>query len=221
MNPLRPIHRHLDPADTLGELIFGIIMVLTFTIGARLLGPEEPLDSRELLVAALGCNIAWGIIDGFLYMLGCVYERRRLATLKSQLRQARDDPAALAVLQGELDGGLASLGSAQERDRFYASIAAAARTAPPDPVRVTGEDVRSALIIFVLVAVTAVPAALPFLFIDDSYLALRTSNGLLTILLFVIGYLWGKQIGGRPWLAGALIMSIGVALVLVAIPLGG
>src|SRR5262249_14762860 len=72
MNPLRPIHRHLDPADTLGELIFGIIMVLTFTIGARLLGPEEPLDSRELLVAAIGCNIAWGIIDGFLYLLGCV-----------------------------------------------------------------------------------------------------------------------------------------------------
>lgn len=221
MNPLRPIHRHLDPADTLGELIFGIIVVLTFTIGARLLGPEEPLDSRELLVAAIGCNIAWGIIDGFLYMLGAVYERRRLATLKSQLRQARDEPSALAALQGEFDGDLVSLGNPKDRDRFYASIAAAARAAPPDSVRVTGEDVRGALLIFVLVALTAVPAALPFLFIDDSYLALRASNGLLTILLFMIGWLWGKQIGGRPWLAGALIMSTGVALVLVAIPLGG
>jgi hypothetical protein len=51
--------------------------------------------------------------------------------------------------------------------------------------------------------------------------ALRTSNALMTVLLFAVGYLWGKQIGARPVLAGALIMSIGIALVLVAIPLGG
>ena len=221
MRLLQPIHRHLDPADTLGELIFGIIMVLTFTIGARLLGPEEPLDSRELLVAAIGCNLAWGIIDGFLFLLGRLYERRRLATMKARLRHARDEPAALATLQDELDGDLTRLGSPQDRDRFYTTIATAARAAAPDAVRVTGGDVRGALLVFVLVAITAVPAALPFLFIEDSYLALRTSNGLMTALLFVIGYLWGRQIGGRPILAGALIMSIGVALVLVAIPLGG
>lgn len=221
MSLLRPLHRHLDPADTLGELIFGIIMVLTFTIGARLLGPEEPLDSRELLVAALGCNIAWGIIDGFLFLLGQIYERRRQATILAQLRQAQDEPAALAVLQRELDGELPALGNPQERDRFHASIAAAARKAPISAVRVSGEDLRGAVMVFFLVAITALPAALPFLLIEDSYLALRTSNALLTALLFVVGYLWGQQIGARPVLAGALIMSIGIALVLVAIPLGG
>lgn len=221
MNLLRPLHRHLDPADTLGELIFGIIMVLTFTIGARLLGPEEPLDSRELLVAALGCNIAWGIIDGFLFLLGQVYERRRQATIQGELRQARDEPAALAVLRRALDSDLAALGGTPERDRYHASIAAAARTVPAQTVRITGADVRGACLVFFLVAITAVPAALPFLLLEDSYVALRTSNALMTALLFVVGYLWGKQIGARPALAGALIMSIGIALVLVAIPLGG
>jgi VIT1/CCC1 family predicted Fe2+/Mn2+ transporter len=217
---LRRLHRHLDPSLTLGELIFGLIMVLTFTLGARLLGPEEPLDSRELLVAALGCNIAWGIIDGFLYLLGEVYERRRLATLQARVK-AGDSVAGLAVVREEYSGGLAALGSPAERDRFHAAIAAAATAAPAGAVRVTGADWWGAFLIFLLVAVTAIPAALPFLFIEDSYIALRASNALLTLLLFVVGYLWGQQIGARPWLAGALIMSIGIALVLVAIPLGG
>jgi hypothetical protein len=221
MNPLRPLHRHLDPADTLGELIFGIIMVLTFTIGARLLGSEEPLDSRELLIAAIGCNIAWGIIDGFLFLLGQVYERRRLATLKAQVRLARDEITALAALHAEFDGDVTTLGDPQDRDRFYASIAAAARIAPEDVVRVTGEDLRGAFLIFCLVAITSLPAAPPFVLLEDSYVALRTSNAVMTALLFVVGYLWGRQIGARPILAGTLIMSIGVALVLVAIPLGG
>src|SRR3982750_3026963 len=48
------LHRDLEPADTLGELIFGLIMVLTFTLGARLLGPDEPIAGMEILIAAIG-----------------------------------------------------------------------------------------------------------------------------------------------------------------------
>jgi hypothetical protein len=40
-------------------------------------------------------------------------------------------------------------------------------------------------------------------------------------LLFVVGFLWGRHVGSRPLVAGLLIMSIGLALVLIAIPLGG
>jgi hypothetical protein len=73
-----------------------------------------------------------------------------------------------------------------------------------------------------LVVVTAIPAALPFMFISDAYIALRVSNAILAGLLFLVGFWWGKHIGSpSPALAGLLIMSIGVVLVLVAIPLGG
>jgi VIT1/CCC1 family predicted Fe2+/Mn2+ transporter len=163
------LHRHIDPGSTLGEIIFGAIMVLTFTIGARLLGADEPTDGRELMVAAIGCNIAWGIIDAFLYLLGALYERRSSA----------------------------------------------------GAVGLTATDVRAALLIFVLVVLTAVPAALPFVFLADSYVALRVSNALMTILLFAVGYRWGKHVGARPLVSGLLVMSIGIVLVLVAIPLGG
>jgi hypothetical protein len=165
------LHRHIDPGSTLGELIFGAIMVLTFTIGARLLGADEPTDGRELMIAALGCNIAWGIIDAFLYLLGTLFERRRAAGA--------------------------------------------------GPIALTMADGRAALLIFALVVLTAVPAALPFLLLADSYVALRVSNALMTVLLFAIGYWWGKHVGARPVVAGLLVMSIGIVLVLVAIPLGG
>jgi VIT1/CCC1 family predicted Fe2+/Mn2+ transporter len=151
---------------------------MTFTLGARLLGADEPTDGRELLIAALGCNIAWGIIDGFLYLLDSAYERRRQANM----------PDAGPV---------------------------------PPQIGLTAGDFRAAATICILVISTAIPAALPFLFIDDSYVALRVSNAFMTLLLFVVGYCWGKHVGARPVQAGLLVMLIGVALVLVAIPLGG
>jgi VIT1/CCC1 family predicted Fe2+/Mn2+ transporter len=221
MTLFRTLHRHLDPGDTLAELIFGLLMVLTFTLGARLLGPDEPTDGRELLVAAIGCNIAWGIIDGFLFILGRVFERLRVASVVNSLRLAADEPAAMAALHTELDGGLTSLADVAHRDRFYASIVAAARGGPGARPRLLAEDLHGAVRVFFLVVATAVPAALPFFVWDDAYLALRISNALLIVCLFVIGFLWGRHVGARPMFAGALIMSIGIGLVLIAIPLGG
>ena len=221
MTLLRKLHRNLDPGTTLAELIFGLLMVLTFTLGARLLGPEEPTDGRELLLAAIGCNIAWGIIDGFLYVLGCVYERLRVANVLGSLRSPSDEPTAIAALEGEFDGDLVRLADATQRKRFYASIVTAARRGPDARPQLLAEDLRGAVRVFFLVVATAVPAALPFLILDNPYLALRVSNAFLLVCLFVIGFFWGRHVGARPLLAGTLIASIGVMLVLIAIPLGG
>jgi hypothetical protein len=221
MTLFRKLHRTLEPGDTLAELIFGLLMVLTFTLGARLLGPEEPTDGKELLIAAIGCNIAWGIIDGFLYMLGRVFERLRVANVVESLRNAQDEPAAAAALRAELAGDLAELADPPHRERFYASIVTTARNRPAAKVRLLADDLRGAIGVFFLVVITAVPAALPFLIWDVAYLALRVSNALLLVCLFVIGFFWGRHVGARPLLAGTLIASIGVILVLIAIPLGG
>jgi hypothetical protein len=48
----------LDPGERMGELLFGLIMVLSFTLGAGIeMGDRE--ETRDLLIAALGCNTAW------------------------------------------------------------------------------------------------------------------------------------------------------------------
>jgi hypothetical protein len=219
MRTFTRLHRHLDPSESLGELIFGLIMVLTFTLGARLLDPEAAADG-SLIVGAIGCNVAWGIIDAVLFVLGRFYDRHRIANIVRALRKI-DDLSALAIIDTELASDLARKVDDSERERFYLAVAAAARHHPLARVRVLPEDVKGAVVVFFLVLGTALPAGLPFLLIEDGELALRSSNALLVVLLFFVGYRWGQHVGARPWLAGWLVMGLGASLALLAIPLGG
>ena len=51
----------LNPVDRTSEVLFGTIMVLTFT-GAISAATDGRQEIRELLWAALGCNVAWGFV---------------------------------------------------------------------------------------------------------------------------------------------------------------
>src|SRR6187401_3008488 len=88
------MHRYLDPASSLGEVLFGLIMTLTFTLGAGLIIEDEGrAGARELLIAVIGCNVAWGIIDGALFLVGQLFDRGRLQRLGRSIRRARTQPA--------------------------------------------------------------------------------------------------------------------------------
>ena len=65
--------RPLEPVERISEIWFGLVMVLTFTcsIAVAEAGSEEV---HTMLRAAVGCNLAWGIIDAFLYLLACFVE---------------------------------------------------------------------------------------------------------------------------------------------------
>lgn len=82
-------------------------------------------------------------------------------------------------------------------------------------------DWLGALVMFVAVFFASLPAALPFLFIDEPWLALRVSNAVLLALLFLIGFRWARYTTINPWRAGFVMLLFGSALVAVAIALGG
>ena len=82
---LRFVRRHLEPVDRLGETLFGLIMALGITGAARL--GIEANDNRSLFIAVLGCNIAWGIVDGAMFVLGRLFERGRQARLVGAVRR--------------------------------------------------------------------------------------------------------------------------------------
>src|SRR5262245_40760946 len=127
------VHRYIDPGDALGEVLFGLIMVLTFTVGARLI-PEE-LDVRELVVGALGCNIAWGVIDGVLFVLGVLYHRSRRARFYRALKGAGSEGEAMAAVEEEFgleDEPLAI--APADRARLHQAIHALAANAPSGKV---------------------------------------------------------------------------------------
>jgi VIT1/CCC1 family predicted Fe2+/Mn2+ transporter len=94
------------------------------------------------------------------------------------------------------------------------------RAAPRHAV-VTREDLLGALACFWLVFFASFPAAVPFLFLDDPWIALRVSNGVLLALMFYAGFSWAKYTLATPWLTGICFVLGGLGLVAVAIALGG
>src|SRR4249920_1523920 len=88
--------RHLDPASRMGEILFGLIMVLSVTLTAGLNVSAGKEGVHQLLVAALGCNIAWGIIDGIMYVMNCMAERSVRGRLVREIQGASDSQSALA-----------------------------------------------------------------------------------------------------------------------------
>src|SRR5512145_3262471 len=94
---------HLDPGARLGELLFGLIMVLTFTLGAGIELAGDRGATRELLIAALGCNTAWGVIDAALYLMNQLSERGRVYRLVKSIQTAPDREQGLSLIASELD----------------------------------------------------------------------------------------------------------------------
>jgi len=214
--------RYLDPGSRMGEILFGLIMTLTFTLGAGLIMQEEGREgARQLLIATVGCNIAWGVIDGVFYILGQMFERGRLRRVAVAVKVAKSDTEARGHIAGELDEMLGNVTTEPERDRLYAGIASNLRAREVEPNRLRRADVMGGIASFWLVFFSSIPAALPFLFIDEPWTALRVSNALLLALLFFVGYRWSKLTLAKPWLAGLVFLLAGILLVAAAIALGG
>jgi len=212
---------HLDPGERVGELLFGLIMVLSFTLGAgiELAGDRE--ETRELLIAALGCNAAWGIIDGALYLMARLSERGRLHRVARSIQATPDRERALGVVAGEIDERIPSLVDPRLRAALHAHILDQVRGTKLAPNRVTRADLWAALAIFWLVFLTALPAVVPFLVFRDAQVAMRVSNAILIGLLFFVGWRWAGFTGGRPWWTGSFMALLGIGLVVIAIALGG
>jgi hypothetical protein len=215
------LHRYLDPADSMGEIMFGLIMTLTFTLGAGIMIRDEGREgARELLAATIGCNIAWGLIDAVQYIVGQLFERGRLRRLGEAIR--RVPPADAVKLVGDrLDELLADVTSEAERAALYHRVAEKVRTKPTGANAVTKDDLLGAVTSFWLVVLSSVPAAVPFLLLDDARRALRISNGILLALLFVTGYSWARHTLSNPWIVGLAFLLGGGTLVAAAIALGG
>lgn len=214
--------RVLDPDARLGEILFGLIMTLTFTLGAGLVIQTDGREgARELLVAIVGCNIAWGVIDGALYLVSSVFNRARLRRVGRMVRNAPDDHEAAEAISAELDDLLAPALPEAARERLYRRIVDHLRIQPEQPVRITKSDWWGSVASFWLVFIASLPAAVPFLLINDPFIALRVSNGILLAMLFVTGYSFAQHTMGRPWLFGVSLLGLGFMLVVIAIALGG
>jgi hypothetical protein len=208
----------LDPIDRISEILFGLIMVLTCT-GALSVVTAGRAEVKTMILGALGCNLAWGIIDAGLYLMGCLGERGRGLLQLRTVRQTSDPDAGRRALTDALPAPLVAVLSRDEVESMRQRLA----KAPDSPRRpgVTKDEMLGALGICLLVFFSTFPVVIPFLFIDGVRPALRVSNAVAIAMLFICGYLFARDTGLRPWPTGLAMVAIGVVFVGVAIALGG
>lgn len=209
--------RILDPIDRLSEIIFGLLMALSFTgTMSSVAGGEGGVNA--VLVAALGCNIAWGIVDGVMYVLTTVVERVRRRGFLDRLRHERLDRARELFLES-LPDDVRRVSSPKETEALLVRV----RALSPDPRHrvVTARDLKAAVAIFLLVVTSTLPPSIPFLLTDNVALAMRASNAIALAMLFVIGARLGRYMGRSPWPMAFAMAAIGAVLVAVTILFGG
>lgn len=217
-DPTRASRRVLDPYERISEALFGLIMVLTFT-GSLSVAEAGRDDVRVMLIGALGCNLAWGIIDAVLYLMGCMAERGRGLRTFRAVRGATDAKVAHRHISGALPPLIASVIQHAELEALHQRL----KQLPDQPThtRLSKDNWLGALGVFLLVFLSTFPVVIPFIFMQNARPALRVSNGIAIVMLFLLGYAFGRSAGRNPWLFGVSMVVLGLVLVGMTIALGG
>src|SRR6478672_642607 len=175
----RFVRRYLDPASRLGEILFGLIMVLTVTLTAGLTVDEGRAGVRQLLFAAIGCNVAWGIIDAVMYIMNCVTVRSGKVRLVQAVQAAPNEKSAVALIQKGTEPELQEMLEPADAENFSRAMLPHIARARVGQKLLTKDDLYGAIACFWLVFVSCLPAALPFFIFSQPHIALRASNFLL------------------------------------------
>lgn len=204
--------------ERISETLFGLIMALTFICSLGVATGAD-INVQTMLIGALGCNLAWGIVDGGLYLLARINDRgAKILTLRA-IRRAPDAETARRVIAEALPEELSAIPPAEQLESMRQRLQQMPE-ASPGP-RLTKRDWTGALGLCLLSFVSTFPVVIPFLVLSDARLALRVSYAVAIVMLFCCGYVFGFHSGLRPWATGLAMVAVGSALVGVAVALGG
>jgi hypothetical protein len=210
--------RLLDPIARTSEVLFGLIMALTFTgtLGAATAGREE---IRTLLIGMIGCNIAWGLVDAVMYLMSSLTERgHSLRTIHAVHAAATPDDAH-RIINGALPAVVSSILTMDDFEKLRQGLLRMRDL--PAKAGLTRQDWLGAVGVFLLVFLSTFPIVIPFLVFSRVQLALRLSNLIAIVMLFCLGYWLGQHGGYHPWRTGSSMVLVGLLLVGIAILLGG
>jgi VIT1/CCC1 family predicted Fe2+/Mn2+ transporter len=210
--------RLLDPVERVSEILFGLVMVLTTTCSFSV-GGAGHTEVRQMLIGALGCNLAWGLIDAVMYLMARSSERGRGILALHAVRKAVDPIQANRIIAGAMPPLLASAMSPSA----FESLSRTLKDLPEPSAlpRWTKDDLLASVGVFLLVVGSTLPVVLPFTFVSGPTRALRVSNAIAIGLLFLSGYVFGRYSGDSPSRTGLAMVVLGSAMVGLTIALGG
>jgi hypothetical protein len=210
--------RLLDPIERISEILFGLIMVLSFTCAISV-AEVNRIDVREILIAAVGCNLAWGIIDAVMYLINLWAQRGRDLAILNYVKRSGNRDKAIGYIRETLSPELSEIIGRESLQQIQQDVVHSS----PEVMRlrVSVKDFKTALGIFLLVFLTTIPVAFPFAVIKEVYVAMRVSNGIAILLLFIGGWILARYGRFKKFRTGLCLALIGVGMVFLTIALGG
>jgi VIT1/CCC1 family predicted Fe2+/Mn2+ transporter len=208
----------LSVVDRVSELLFGLFMALTFVAAVSVTDAGQG-EIRSMFAAALGCNLAWGLVDAVMYLVRTVTDRGRSLTLVRSVRAAPDAETARRIIERALSRDAAGLVSSPEVEAIRGRIVAL--NALPARPSLKGDDFLAALAIFLIVVASTFPVVLPFALIADVGTAKNVSRAIALAMLFFGGLALGRYAGYGSWKVGLMMVGLGTALVVAINALGG
>lgn len=208
----------LSPVDRVSEMLFGLFMALTF-VGAVSVAGAGRDEVRAMFAAALGCNLAWGLVDAVMYLVRTVTDRGRALTLVRSVRAAPDAETGRRFIERSLSRGMAGLVSSAEIEAIRGRIVALSSV--PERPELKRDDLLASLAIFAIVVASTFPVVLPFLLIQDVGTAKNLSRAIALAMLFFGGLALGRYAGYGSWKVGLMMAGLGTALVIAINALGG
>ena len=208
----------LNPVDRVSEMLFGLYMALTFT-GAVSVASSGRAEIQEMLAAAIGCNLAWGLVDAVMYVVRTITDRGRALTLIHSVRAAADMETGRALIKNSLSKVVGGLVTDAEIDAIRGRVVALSSV--PEKPHLKWKDLLAALAVFLLVVAATFPVVLPFVMTDNVGLAKNVSQAIALTMLFFGGMALGRYAGYGSWKVGFMMAGLGAALVAAVIALGG
>jgi VIT1/CCC1 family predicted Fe2+/Mn2+ transporter len=209
--------RLLDPVDRICEILFGLIMAVTI-VGSLSIATAGRAEIRTVMAAALGCNLAWGLVDAVMYLLRMLTARTRNRALAKRVVVA-DASSAHRLIEQALPEHVAAITGPDEIEGMRRRLVS---LRIPGGAKLRRDDYLAALVIFLLVVIATFPVVVPFMLISDAARAMNVSRVVTVAMLFVAGIALGRYAGHeRRWLAGVLMALLGVAIIAAVMALGG
>jgi VIT1/CCC1 family predicted Fe2+/Mn2+ transporter len=208
----------LEVVDRVSELLFGLYMALTF-VGAVSVADSGGEELRNMFAAALGCNLAWGLVDAVMYVVRTITARGRSLTLVRSVRAAPTAAAGRGLIQDSLAPAVSALVSESALEEIRARMVALPQV--PERPTLQWSDLLAALAIFAIVVASTFPVVLPFVFFQDVATAKLVSRLIALAMLFGGGLALGRYAGYGSWKVGLMMAGLGAALVAAIMALGG
>jgi hypothetical protein len=214
-------------ADYLGrfwyssEPMFGVIMVVCFTSVLRAFPDATDKVVEMILLSALFCCIAWGLVDGIFYAWEAHYLLDKKKKLQAWVQAPKDPKKGRELVEDDLGDTIVDLMDEKDKEQIYQIVE---KNVPGVDLGHVGikEDIITVLIAFGLVVGSSIIVILPFLWFSPVTTALKISNVTGILLLFVMGY-WREEDKrtSKKLITGGFTALVALIITLVTVYLGG